>query len=79
MAKPDYAAVHRQAQAAIIANDLDSLVHRIEGLEANPRYTNALTAVQKAKEEMLAGRAEIHQENMRRRFAEADQRRGHAR
>lgn len=44
MGKPDYEAARASTAAAIIANDLDSLIHRIEDLEANPHYTQALTA-----------------------------------
>jgi hypothetical protein len=57
------------SEAAIIANDLSSMVHRIEALQANPHYTNALLLIQKAYTEMSDGRSEIHQENMRKRFA----------
>jgi hypothetical protein len=47
-------------EAAIIINDLDSMVHRIEMLQAHPNYTNALIAVQKAKKEIMDGRQDIH-------------------
>jgi hypothetical protein len=57
------------SEAAIISNDLSSLVHRIEMLQANQHYTNALTLVQKAYLEMSEGRTEIHQAGMRERFA----------
>lgn len=51
------------SQAAIIANDLDSLVHRIEALPAHPEYTNALMAVQAAKKAISDGRTALHQES----------------
>ena len=57
-------------QAAIIANDLDSLIHRIESLPAHPEYTNALVAVQQAKEAIVRGRSGIHQAGLRRRHGQ---------
>lgn len=56
-------------EAAIIANDLSSLHHRIEMLQAHPRYTNASLLVQKAYLEVTDGRTEIHQTELRERFA----------
>jgi hypothetical protein len=41
--------MNADSQAAIIINDLDSLVHRIEALEAHLGRTDALTSVQQAK------------------------------
>ena len=79
MAKPDYEGAHLSAAAAIIINDLDSLVHRIQGLEPHDRYTDALIAVQKAKEAMKAGRTAIHHARMKKRFEKMDQRRGASR
>jgi hypothetical protein len=64
------------SEAAVIINDLDSLVHRIEGLQAHPRYTDALVAVQAAKQAVLDGRGDIHQTAMRERFAEMDKANG---
>lgn len=63
--------MHTDSQAAIIANDLDSLVHRIEALPAHPRYTDALNAVSQAKQAVNDGRIDLHQSEMRQRFAEA--------
>ncbi len=54
--------------AAIIVNDLDSLIHRIEALPANQGYTEALTHVVAARNSVIAGRAEIHQTVMRERY-----------
>lgn len=68
--------MHADSQAAIIANDLDSLIHRIEALPASPRYTEALLAVQGAKNAISAGRSEMHQFAMRQRFAAEDAIRG---
>ncbi len=56
-------------KAAIIINDLDSLVHRVEELQAHPRYTDALNSVQAAKQAMIDGRGDLHQRNMRERFS----------
>lgn len=52
------------AEAAIIINDISSMVHRIEMLQASPHYTAALRLVQKAYLEMGDGRAEILREDM---------------
>ena len=46
-------------EAAIIINDLDSLVHRIEMLQAHPSYTDALVSIQSAKKDMEAGRSDL--------------------
>lgn len=59
---------HPDRQAAIIENDLDSMIHRIEMLPAHPCYTNALLAVTKARDEVISGRAEIHHSDMKKRF-----------
>jgi hypothetical protein len=59
-------------QAAVIANDLDSLIHRIEALPAHPGYTDALNAVAEAKAAVVSARVELHQRAMRERFAKAD-------
>lgn len=69
--------MNTDSQAAMIANDLDSLVHRIEALPASPRYTEALLAVQSAKNAISAGRSELHQLAMRQRFAAEDAIGGH--
>ncbi len=58
-------------EAAIILNDLSSLVHRVEMLQANPHYTNAGLLIQKAYLEIGEGRTEIHQAEISRRFAGA--------
>jgi len=54
---------------AIMINDLDSLVYRIEALPAHPRHTEALTSVIEARDALKAARSAIHQEAMRKRFA----------
>lgn len=64
--------MHHQSEAAIIANDLDSLRHRIEALPAHPSYTDALNAVTEALEAIRFGRADLHQTEMKARFAKAD-------
>lgn len=50
---------------AVIANDLDSLVHRIEGGPAHPKLTDAVMNVMRARDEVRAAiddlrRAEWH-------------------
>lgn len=62
------------SEAAVIINDLDSLMHRIASLQAHPRYTDALTAVLDAKQAMIDGRVDIHHTAMRERFAKMDAR-----
>ena len=52
--------MNADSAAAVIANDLDSLVHRIEALPPNSHYTRALIAVAEAKGAIGAGRADIH-------------------
>lgn len=64
--------MNHDREAAIIANDLDSLVHRIESLPPHPSYTEALTAVQQAKQAISEGRVDLHQRDMRERFAAID-------
>jgi predicted aspartyl protease len=61
-----------QFEAAIIINDLASMVMRIEMLQAHPRYTDALNAVQAAKTAMTDGSIDLHQRAMRERFAAMD-------
>jgi hypothetical protein len=57
------------SQAAIIINDLDSLRHRIEALQAHPKYTNALIFVTQARDAVKAGQSDIHVKDMQARFA----------
>ncbi|GJK94537.1 hypothetical protein TUM17568_57430 [Klebsiella oxytoca] len=64
--------MNSDALAAIIANDLDSLIHRIEALPAHPRFTDALNAVHAAKKAVSEGRVEVHHQGMRERFAASD-------
>ena len=56
------------SEAAIIINDLDSLAHRIEALQANIHYTEAVCLVHSARRAMIAGRMDIHQSAMQERF-----------
>jgi hypothetical protein len=60
------------SEAAIIANDLDSLLHRIEALQAHPRYTEAGQAVLAARDAIKAGRQDLHETAMRARFDAMD-------
>lgn len=54
-------------QAAVIANDLDSMLHRIESLQSHPSYTVAVEAVTRAKMAINAGRQAIHAADQARR------------
>ncbi len=64
--------MNTQSEAAVLVNDLDSMVHRIEALPAHPRYTDALTLVQAAKVAINEGRMELHQRETRERYAKAN-------
>lgn len=66
--------MHHSTEAAIIINDLDSLRYRIEALPAHVAYTDALNAVTEARECMKHGSADIHQAEMKERFAKMDAR-----
>lgn len=57
------------AESAIIANDLSSMVQRIEMLQAHPLYTDASLLVQQAYLKLTEGRSAIHQAEMKARFA----------
>jgi hypothetical protein len=63
--------MNADSEAAVIQNDLDSLVHRIEALPGHPEYTEAVLAVQKARDAVNAGRTALHHAGMRARFAAA--------
>jgi hypothetical protein len=54
---------------AIIANDLDSLCHRIEDLPGHPELTKALGALVAAKSHVTQARIEIHHTSLSLRFA----------
>lgn len=56
------------SQAAILINDLDSMVHRIEALQAHPKYTEALNRVQEARQALQEGRSDLHQREMKARY-----------
>jgi hypothetical protein len=64
-------------EAQIVINDLDSMNVRIEQLQAHPKYTEAQTAVQRAKQAMIDGASDLHQRAMRERFAKIDDCPGH--
>lgn len=57
--------MNHDRKMAIIINDLDSLVHRIEALPGHPALTDAEESVQQAKRYMEKARVEIHQANLR--------------
>ncbi len=58
-------------QAAVIANDLDSMLHRLEALQAHPKYTEAVSHVMKARLAVNAGRQDLHLKLMAQRHGEA--------
>lgn len=60
------------SEAAIIANDLDSMRIRIEALPAHPRYTDAMNLVTQAKEAITEGRVDLHHRDMKARFAKME-------
>lgn len=60
--------MNEDRRMAIIANDLDSLFHRIESLRAHPKLTGAGEAVDRARELIKEARVEIHQDNLRKRY-----------
>jgi hypothetical protein len=64
--------MHKDFTIAIIQNDLDSMAMRIEALEAHPELTKALASVQSAKAAMILARVDIHQRDMKERFAKLD-------
>lgn len=64
--------MHHDSQSAVLANDLDSMVHRIEALPAHPRNTDALNLVTEAKRAITEARIEVHQREMKARFAALD-------
>jgi hypothetical protein len=57
-----------QDKMRVIANDLDSMVARIEDLPAHPLLTNALTSVQEARQAVRSAASDIHHSDMRKRY-----------
>ncbi len=53
---------------AVLVNDLDSMIHRIEGLPAHPGLTDALDAVQEAKASVTTARTGLHHAALAKRF-----------
>jgi len=51
-------------KAAIILNDLDSILRRIESLPSHVRYTEAKNLVNDAMIAMTLGRIDLHQQAM---------------
>jgi len=64
--------MHHLSQAAVVANDLNSLAHRIEALPPHPDYSRAVSAVQAAEAAVRAASTELHHRAMAERFAKAD-------
>jgi len=48
-------------EATVLANDLDSMLHRIEALPPHPRYTDAHNAIVLAHAAVLDGLTGLHQ------------------
>lgn len=65
--------MHKDFTMAIIANDLDSMAFRIEALEAHPELTAAGEFVRKAHAAMAKARVDIHQRDMKERFAKMNE------
>lgn len=63
--------MHKDFTMAIIQNDLDSMAMRIEAPEAHPDLTAAGCAVRTARNAIIKARSEIHQRDMRERFAKS--------
>ena len=61
--------MHKQSTMGIIKNDLESMMIRIEDLEAHPDLTAAYNAVKLARDLMIKASAEIHQRDIRRRHS----------
>lgn len=55
----------------MIENELENVRLRIEALAAHPRYTEAGNLVQKAKEAVREAAADLHQREMKARFAKS--------
>jgi hypothetical protein len=64
--------MHPDKQAAVLINEVDSMIHYIEALPAHPAYTDALIAIEQAKQKLVEGRMDLHQTAMRERFAQMD-------
>lgn len=64
--------MNRDYRSRILANDLDSMIVRIEDLGAHPRYTDALYHVEEAKKAIQQGTNDLHSKEMAERFAEYD-------
>lgn len=65
--------MHKDITMAIIANDLDSMGLRIEALEAHPELTAAGEFVRKAHTAVVKATVDIHQRDMKERFARMDE------
>lgn len=60
------------AEAAIIINDLDSLVYRVEALPPSPYYANALSFLGLCRIAVVDGRRATHAKAMYEHFAKKD-------
>ena len=59
-----------QAEARVLANDLNSMTARIEALPGHPRMTDALNAVQEAEKALREAWGDLHQIETRKRYAD---------
>lgn len=57
-----------QGKMRILANDLDSMVVRVDDLPAHPKLTEALTAIQAARDAVREAAGDLHQADIRRRY-----------
>ena len=56
------------SKMAVMANDLDSMRHRIEALPGHVKMTEALNHVSDAAKLVTEARSDIHQAEMKKRF-----------
>ena len=60
--------MHDQFKMRVLGNDLDSMVVRIEDLPPHPKLTDALNAVQAARDAVRTAAGDLHQADIRRRY-----------
>lgn len=63
--------MHDQFKMRILVNDLDSMVFRIEDCPAHPKLTEALNAVQTARDAIRTAMGDLHQTDMRARYSKS--------
>ena len=60
--------MHYQIEMNILANDLDSIFHRIEALPAHELLTTAGELIEQAKEALKEAQGDLHQRDIRERY-----------